>query len=58
MLGHEDIYNMYKTNFILLSDYNMSLSELDDMIPLEREIYIYLWGEKIKKENKKNKENI
>ena len=34
--------NYFKTNFNLMTHYNYSLSELDNMMPWEREIYVGL----------------
>ena len=39
-LSHETLENYYRTNFQLLNNFHYSLSELDDMIPWEREIYV------------------
>jgi hypothetical protein len=40
--------NYYETNFILIQHHKYSLSELEDMIPWEREIYLTLLREHIK----------
>lgn len=40
MLCHDTLVNHYKTNFLLHKNYGYSLTELDNMIPYEREIYI------------------
>ena len=40
----------------MMQDHNYSLSELENMIPWEREIYIMLLSEYIKEENDKAKE--
>jgi hypothetical protein len=37
----------------MMQHHNYSLTELDDMVPWEREIYIALLQEHIKKENEK-----
>lgn len=52
-LSHDTLANHYKTNFLLIHKYKYSLTELDTMLPYEREIYImlltqYLEEEKIK----------
>jgi hypothetical protein len=39
---HESLANMYQMNFALMQHHNYSLSELDDMIPFERDIYVTL----------------
>ena len=50
--------NMYKTNFALMQHHKYSLTELENMIPFEREIYLgmltkHLEEEKRKAENRK-----
>tara|TARA_B100000900_G_scaffold413402_1_gene437314 strand:+ start:1603 stop:1764 length:162 start_codon:yes stop_codon:yes gene_type:complete len=39
----------------MMQDYNYSLTELENMIPWEREIYIKLLKQWVEKENEKNK---
>jgi hypothetical protein len=52
-MGHENLINYYKTNFSLMQHHKYSLSELEDMIPFERDIYIMLLTQHIEKENKR-----
>ena len=56
MLSHDSLYNYYKTNFALMQHHKYSLTELDNMIPFEREIYVSLLMKYIKEENEKMKE--
>lgn len=42
MMGHEKLGSMYKTNFSLMNHHKWSLSDLEDMMPWERYIYIDL----------------
>ena len=57
-LSHDSLENYYKTNFALMQHHKYSLTELDNMMPWEREIYIGLLEEHIKKENDRvEKEN-
>jgi hypothetical protein len=42
MLGHNSLANMYHTNFTLMQFHKYSLTELENMIPFEREIYIQM----------------
>ena len=44
------------TNFNLMQHHNYSLTELDNMIPYEREIYVQLLIQHIKEENEKIRE--
>ena len=41
-LSHETLANYIQTNFGLIQHHNWSLTELDDMHPWEREIYVSL----------------
>ena len=56
MLSHDSLYNYYETNFSLMQHHKYSLTELDNMIPFEREIYVSLLMKYIKEENEKMKE--
>ena len=52
-LSHDNLYNYYKTNFGMMQHHNYSLTELENMMPWEREIYIGLLMEYIKGENER-----
>lgn len=57
-LSHETLANYYKLNFALLQYHKYSLSEIEEMLPFEREIYVamlvkYLEEEKQRIESKK-----
>ena len=61
MLSHDSVENYYKTNFGLMQHHKYSLTELENMIPFEREIYIglllnYIKEEKEKEQARKNKQ--
>jgi hypothetical protein len=45
--------NYYQTNFSLMQFHKYSLTELDNMLPWEREIYIMLLVNYLKEENQK-----
>ena len=53
MLSHDSLGNYYKTNFALMQHHNYSLSELDEMMPCEREIYVGLLHEFLRKEKER-----
>jgi len=55
-LSHETLENYYVTNFQLLQNFNYSLTEIDNMIPWEREIYLSLLLQHLKEQNEKNKQ--
>jgi hypothetical protein len=46
---------MLKTNFVLKHNHNWSLTELEEMVPFEREIYTMLLLEQLEKERKQQK---
>ena len=41
-LSHDSLENYYKTNFGMMQHHNYSLTELENMIPWEREVYVQL----------------
>lgn len=51
MFGGDNLHSMYQTNFNLMQNHKYSLSDLEDMIPYERAIYITLLNAHIEKEN-------
>ena len=53
---HENLESLYRTNFALMQYHKYSLSELENMIPWEREIYVEMLMQHIKEENEKIKE--
>ena len=56
-LAHDSLYNYYKTNFGMMQYHKYSLTEIENMMPWEREIYMGLLINYIAKENEKlNKE--
>ena len=50
------MFNYYNTNFQLMQHHKYSLTELDDMMPWEREIYIKLLLQHLEEEKMKAKE--
>ena len=42
MLSHNSLANMYHTNFSLMQHHKYSLTELENMIPFERDLYVQL----------------
>ena len=53
-LSHDSLYNYYKTNFGMMQHHNYSLTELENMMPWEREIYVGLLLEHIKEEKERH----
>ena len=52
-MAHEDLESYYKTNFALMQHHKYSLTELENMIPWEREVYLNLLQQYIEEENLK-----
>ena len=55
-MSHEDLESYYKMNFALMHHHKYSLTELENMIPWEREIYISLLQQHIEEENLKSRQ--
>ena len=54
-MAHEDLESYYKTNFALMQHHKYSLTELENMMPWERDVYVnllrnYLEAEKMKQQ--------
>jgi len=49
--------NFYQTNFALMQHHKYSLTELENMIPWERQIYVALLQQYIEEENVKMRAN-
>jgi len=56
-MAHVDLASYYKTNFALIQHHKYSLTDLENMIPWEREIYVGLLQQYIEEENLKNQSN-
>ena len=52
-MSHEDLASYYKINFALMQHHKYSLTELENMMPWEREIYISLLQQYVEEENLK-----
>ena len=52
-LSHESLENFYKTNFAMMQHHHYSLTELEHMLPWERQIYIALLTQFIEEENER-----
>jgi len=56
ILCHESLANMMNTNFSMMHHHKYSLTELGDMIPWERDVYVALLVNHIAEENSKMKQ--
>ena len=58
-MAHIDLESYYKLNFSLMQHHKYSLTEIENMMPWEREVYLGLLNQYIEEENLKAKqENI
>ena len=53
---HENLGNYYKTNFALMQHHKYSLTELENMIPWERQVYVDMLINYLEEENEKLKQ--
>jgi hypothetical protein len=53
-MTHESLASYYKMTFALMQHHKYSLTELENMIPWEREVYVTLLQQYIEEENLKN----
>jgi len=52
-MAHTNLESYYKINFSLMQHHKYSLSDIENMIPWEREIYVSLLQQHIEEENLK-----
>ena len=57
MIGHNDLVNYYRVNFALMQYHKYSLTELENMMPWEREIYISMLQQHLEEERLKHQQN-
>jgi hypothetical protein len=55
-MAHISLESYYKTNFALMQHHKYSLTELENMIPWEREVYVSLLQQYIEEENLKHQQ--
>ena len=54
--SHETLGNYFQTNFALMQHHKYSLSELDNLMPWERQVYIDLLLKHLEEETERIKE--
>ena len=52
-MSHMDLENYFKLNFALIQYHKWSLTEIENMIPFERDIYTILLKQHIEEEEQK-----
>ena len=55
-MSHMDLEAYYRINFAMMQFHKYSLTELENMIPWERDIYVGLLQQHIEDENLKEKQ--
>ena len=55
-LGNETLMNYFKTNFSLMQQHGYSLSDLENMLPWERDIYIIMLLQYLEEKNQRMKD--
>ena len=55
-MAHEDLESYFKTNFALMQHHKYSLTELENMITWERDIYLTLLQQYIEEEKLKQQQ--
>tara|TARA_A100001201_G_scaffold75995_1_gene68663 strand:+ start:390 stop:569 length:180 start_codon:yes stop_codon:yes gene_type:complete len=50
-MAHIDLESYYKINFALIQHHKYSLTEIENLIPWEREIYLGLLNQYVDEEN-------
>ena len=55
-MAHIDLESYFKLNFALMQHHKYSLTEIENMMPWEREIYLRLLNQYIEEENLKAKQ--
>ena len=52
-MSHTDLENYYRLNFALIQFHKYSLTEIENMIPWEKDIYVSMLTEHLEDENLK-----
>ncbi len=53
MLSHDNLMNLFKTNFAMVQHHKYSFTEIESMMPWERDVYIQMLVEHVEKENER-----
>jgi hypothetical protein len=57
MMVHMDLENFYKINFALMQFHKYSLTEIENMMPWERDIYVGLLQNHLEEEKLRQQQN-
>ena len=56
MLSHDNLQNIYRVNFDMIHHHKYSLTELENMMPWEKQIYVSMLINHIEEENERIKQ--
>lgn len=51
MLDHNKLRNLYETNFAMVQHHKYSLTEIENMMPWEREVYVGMLVNHVQEQN-------
>ena len=54
-LGYDNLGNFYQTNFAMMQHHKYNLSDIENMLPWEREVYVGLLMKYLEEEKEKMK---
>ena len=52
MFAEGELADIYKTDFLLAKEHNITLSEINDMVPFERQVYVSIVLDYLEKKKK------
>jgi hypothetical protein len=55
-LSHDTLINFYRTNYQLMQNHKYSLTDINDMMPWEREVYVTMLIEDLKEQEELRKQ--
>ena len=55
-MAHTSLESYFKINFALMQHHKYSLTEIENMIPWEKDVYVALLEQYIEEENLKNRQ--
>jgi len=56
MLDHNKLRNLYETNFAMVQHHKYSLTEIENMMPWEREVYVGMLVNHVQEQNDRIRE--
>jgi hypothetical protein len=56
MFGYDNLKNFYSTNFALVQHHKYSLSDIENMMPWERQVYLDMLKEHIRQQEEQRRD--